>query len=78
VRTGRLRADLDELIDEMKVNGFEELPVYARCAKEVAALPLHHNDPFDRLIVAQAKCENLRLLTNDDQLPPYSDLVIAV
>jgi len=78
VRLGKLRADLDELIDEMQLNGFEELPVSARHAKEVAKLPLHHRDPFDRLFVAQAKTELLHLVTNDARLAPYSDLVIQV
>jgi PIN domain nuclease of toxin-antitoxin system len=78
VRLGKLRADPDELIEEMKKIGFEELPVYARHAKEVARLPLLHGDPFDRLLVAQAKSEIMRLLTVDAQLTPYSDLVLTV
>jgi len=78
VRLGKLRADPDDLIDEMQKNGFEDLPVYARHAKEVAALPLHHSDPFDRLLVAQAKVELLRLITNDSHLAIYSDLVVLV
>ena len=78
VRIGKLKADLDELIDEMQKNGFDEMPIYARHAKEVAKLPLHHSDPFDRLLVAQAKTEVMRLVTNDGQLAPYSDLVVMV
>jgi len=78
VRLGKLRVDLDELIREAQKNGFEELPVYARHAKEVAKLPLHHGDPFDRLLVAQAKTELLHLITNDAHLAPYSDLVVTI
>jgi PIN domain nuclease of toxin-antitoxin system len=78
VRLGKLKADPDELIEEMQKNGFDELPVYARHAKEVAKLPLHHGDPFDRLLIAQAKAEILHLVTNDSQLAPYSDLVVTI
>jgi PIN domain nuclease of toxin-antitoxin system len=72
---GKLRADLDEVIEQIQVNGFRELPVYARHAKEVAKLPRHHGDPFDRLLVAQAISETMRLLTADAGLKAYSDLV---
>ncbi|MGA2570683.1 MAG: type II toxin-antitoxin system VapC family toxin [Terracidiphilus sp.] len=78
VRLGKLRVNPDELIEEMQRIGLEELPVYARHAKEVAKLPLYHRDPFDRLIVAQAKTDMLRLVTNDAQLTPYSDLVVLI
>lgn len=75
---GKLKADPDELIEEMQKNGFEELPVYARHAKEVAKLPFLHSDPFDRLLVAQARTELLKLITCDTHLAPYSDLVVTV
>jgi PIN domain nuclease of toxin-antitoxin system len=78
VRLGKLKVNPDELIEEMQKNGFEELPVYARHAKEVARLPLHHSDPFDRLLVAQAKTEIVRLVTTDARLATYSDLVVTI
>ena len=56
-------------------DGLAELPVRSAAAALVARLPLHHRDPFDRLLVAQAITEPARLLTADPQLPPYSDLV---
>lgn len=49
----------------------DALPVEHRHALRVAALPFHHRDPFDRLLVAQAQLENLRLLTVDRQLQAY-------
>lgn len=58
--------------------GFVELPVRAAVAATVAALPLHHRDPFDRLLVAQALAEPAVLYTADAQLEPYSDLVRRV
>jgi PIN domain nuclease of toxin-antitoxin system len=44
----------------------------------VESLPDHHRDPFDRLLVAQALAEPLRLLTADRQLAEYSDLIIQI
>jgi PIN domain nuclease of toxin-antitoxin system len=44
-------------------------------AARVRNLPLHHRDPFDRLLIAQAMHEPARLLTVDRVLPKYSDLV---
>ena len=78
VRLGKLKGDPADLIEEVQANGFVELPVYAQHAKEVAKLPLYHGDPFDRLLVAQAISEQLRLLTADPHLTAYSDLVVLV
>ena len=68
-------ADLIQLIEG---NDFVELPVSFRHAAAVADLPRIHADPFDRLLIAQAICEPLRLLTTDSQLGKYTDLVIEV
>ncbi|HEY8749913.1 MAG TPA: type II toxin-antitoxin system VapC family toxin [Tepidisphaeraceae bacterium] len=48
-----------------------ELPIRAAHAVRVAALPLHHNDPFDRLLLAQAQVESLTIVTSDRQFAPY-------
>ncbi|XXT15907.1 type II toxin-antitoxin system VapC family toxin [Sorangium sp. So ce429] len=48
-----------------------ELPVTARHAISSAALPYHHRDPFDRLLVAQALCEGAALVTVDELLTRY-------
>lgn len=64
-----------EIAEEAVRAGFVELPVRASAAARVAALPWHHRDPFDRLLVAQALDEPARLLTADRALLPYSDLV---
>lgn len=58
--------------------GFEELPVRSAAALAVATLPLHHRDPFDRLLVAQAMTEPARLYTADVALLAYSELVVRV
>ena len=55
--------------------GFLELPVSSVAAAGVATLPLHHRDPFDRLLVAQAIAEGAILLTVDTALAPYGSHV---
>ena len=78
VRLGKLNADLADLTAAIGESGFLELPVTAAHAAGVASLPLHHNDPFDRLLVSQALAEPLKLVTADSVLVPYSDLVLLV
>lgn len=58
--------------------GFDELHLSARHASELATLPFHHRDPFDRLLVAQARAETCRLITADRALVRYSDLVTLI
>jgi PIN domain nuclease of toxin-antitoxin system len=52
--------------------------VRAAHAAGVGGLDLHHNDPFDRLLLAQALAEPLRFVTADAGLQRYSDIVILV
>jgi PIN domain nuclease of toxin-antitoxin system len=51
---------------------FDKLPIAFRHTEVVATLPHHHNDPFDRMLVAQAICERLTLVTHDRRLAPYA------
>lgn len=53
-------------------NGFTELPLRMRHAAEVRALPSLHRDPFDRLLVSQALCEGLQIVTRDESVIAYS------
>jgi PIN domain nuclease of toxin-antitoxin system len=78
VRVGKLKADVSELISSLEAANLIELPVLARHTPLVSILPLHHADPFDRLLIAQAMSEPLHLLTADPQLKQYSELVIVV
>jgi PIN domain nuclease of toxin-antitoxin system len=64
------------MLDEIERAGVELLPVTARHADLVASLPLHHRDPFDRLLVAQATAENIPLVSNDESLRRYDVEVI--
>jgi PIN domain nuclease of toxin-antitoxin system len=75
ISIGKLEADITVLAAQIALSGFIELPVSAKHAIQLAQLPELHRDPFDRMLVAQAMCEPLRLLTADAQLAPYSELV---
>lgn len=77
-RLGKIQADPDELTAAIDASGFVELPIRAIHAAGVARLALHHNDPFDRLLIAQAVAEPLKLLTADATLARYSDVVMLV
>nr|WP_241030571.1 type II toxin-antitoxin system VapC family toxin [Paraburkholderia sp. Ac-20347] len=58
--------------------GYRVLPIEAEHTIAVEALPPHHQDPFDRLLVAQALTEPLRLITHDRQVAKYSDTIVLV
>jgi len=77
-RLGKLEGDPVRLAQAIEESGFLELPVRAEHAARVAELPLHHADPFDRLLVAQAAAEPLLLLTGDAALARYGELVRVV
>jgi len=55
----------------MERSGMTALAIEHSHALRVASLPLHHRDPFDRLLIAQAQIEKLPILTADRQLEPY-------
>ena len=75
---GKLNADLDAITLELKRLGVIELTISWQHSKQVKLLPHHHRDPFDRLIVSQAICEPLILLTHDKVLAEYTELVKLV
>lgn len=59
-------------------SGYRFLPIDADHTVAVEALPPHHQDPFDRILVAQALIEPMRLITHDSQVALYSDTIIKV
>jgi PIN domain nuclease of toxin-antitoxin system len=61
----------DELPGAIAAGGFEWLPVDADHAWEVRGLPLHHRDPFDRVLIAQALVERLPVVTGDARFAAY-------
>lgn len=78
IKIGKLDVDIDDLTNAISESGFLELPVTARQAALVVQLPDYHRDPFDRILIAQAMSEPLRLLTADAILREYSDLIDIV
>src|SRR5690348_9499785 len=56
---------------ELEASGFELLPITLTHALAVETLPLHHRDPFDRLLIAQARAEDLMLVTADPWFNQY-------
>lgn len=70
VQLGKLDAP-DNLLAALDDSGLELLDVTASHALIAGALPLHHKDPFDRMLVAQAQVEGLTLVTADRALGAY-------
>jgi len=66
----------DSYIEELQMEGFQELPIHWKHTNMVKYLPLHHRDPFDRLLIAQAKIENLTLLTVDNHIQLYDVMTL--
>jgi PIN domain nuclease of toxin-antitoxin system len=60
-----------DLLSVLDRSGVVELPIRSTHAAEAGGLPRHHRDPFDRMLVAQARCEGLTLLSRDPQLRNY-------
>ncbi len=68
--TGKLRLP-DNLFEEIEIVGFELLPISLNHIKTLRYLPLIHRDPFDRMLVAQAQCEQMTLVTRDQEILKY-------
>lgn len=76
---GKLDIDVGKLVRSIGASGIRELPVRAVRGAAVRDLPHHHRDPFDRLLVAQARHEPLQLVTADALLARYGlSLVLTV
>ena len=78
VALGKLPLLPQRFADQLRQAGIEPLPVTWAHGLAVHSLPALHQDPFDRLLVAQAMSEPMHLLTHDAALAAYSDLVIVV
>ena len=74
---GKLQAP-ESLVDLLEDEGFEELAITARHAAAAAALPALHQDPFDRMLVAQARLDRLTLITHDEAIKAYDVDVLIV
>ena len=75
--TGKLRFDRP-IVAAVLALGFEILPDARNHAELAGALPRHHNDPFDRLIIAQAYMEGMVLGTPDRLMQPYGVAILGL
>ena len=67
---------LDVLSDQERVNGLRILSLSSAHVLELASLPFHHNDPFDRMLIAQAKHEGWEIVSKDPEFKLYPVRVI--
>ena len=67
---GKLKAP-DELEEVLESNSFQQLPISIRHGLVAGNLPRHHDDPFDRLLIAQAQTEQLTIITHDIRMEQY-------
>ena len=70
----RIKGALPSLLE---LYGLTELPVTARYAELTRTLPMHHRDPFDRMLVAQAMAEQLVLISADRQMLAYEVAILS-
>jgi PIN domain nuclease of toxin-antitoxin system len=73
---GKLRFETQVLLDSLRRGGIHVLPITAEHALAAGDLPRHHDDPFDRMLVAQAIAEGFTLVTSDTRLRSYQVAVV--
>ena len=76
-RIGKLRADIGEGLRAVERQGFTLLAIAPAHLRGLAALPAHHRDPFDQLLIAQAIAERARFLTDDRNAAAYPVTILA-
>jgi PIN domain nuclease of toxin-antitoxin system len=79
-RLGRddFRVDPVRLRRLLVINGYAEVPITSDHALAVDQLPQFHRDPFDRMLIAQARAEGMKLVTADAHVAEYGDGVLPV
>ncbi len=81
-RTGRgdMPVSADHAAELFAMSDYQSLPINWSHARAVSTLPnvKSHADPFDRMLVAQARCEAMTLLTRDSAVADYGDWVLLV
>jgi PIN domain nuclease of toxin-antitoxin system len=75
---GDMPVSSPEALRYFRESGYQLLSIEAEHVIGVEELPAHHQDPFDRLLVAQALVEPMRLLTHDPLVARYSDTILSV
>jgi PIN domain nuclease of toxin-antitoxin system len=72
VRAGKLKAEIGAIEREIGREAFYRLDITPRHLEVLMSVPMHHRDPFDHLLIAQASAEGMPLMTADAQLAAYS------
>ena len=75
---GKLDFPIADARQLFRDHDYLELPIRYEHAIELASLPLHHRDPFDRILIAQARVEELTLVTADRALASYDVPIIGL
>lgn len=78
IKLDKLDADIHDLLDAIIESDYLELPVNSQHAARIIDLPEIHRDPFDRILIAQAMTEPLKILTSDVIFEKYTELAIIV
>lgn len=78
ISLGKLRFPIERLETALVDNGFESLSITIPHAVKYASIPMHHHDPFDRMLVAQSSIESARIVTHDALLAKYGDDIYTV
>jgi PIN domain nuclease of toxin-antitoxin system len=68
----------DDIVERVDHSGYERLPIIFEHASEAGRLPLLHGDPFDRMLIAQARFEGLTLATGDPAIARYQVPILEV
>lgn len=68
----KLTRSLTDILQQLSAQSFELLSIAPGHVLQLASLPLHHRDPFDRMIIAQAKVEFLPIVTTDEEFAAYA------
>jgi PIN domain nuclease of toxin-antitoxin system len=81
IKTARGRLDVPEdpthyVSNRLNLHGFQALPIQIYHAVQVYKLPLHHADPFDRLLIAQSQIESMPLISVDPEIRKYEVEVV--
>jgi PIN domain nuclease of toxin-antitoxin system len=81
IKTARGRLTLPEdptryVSNRMNLHGFQALPVQIHHAVQVYKLPMHHADPFDRLLIAQSQIDSMPLISVDSEIRKYEVEVV--
>ena len=71
-----LNADLHTIFQIIADTGFEALPITTNHILKNSELELFHQDPFDRIIIAQSLVENMKIITKDGQFSKYTNQLL--